>query len=165
MKDAICGDGLVVRPWCFRCWGPSWRTKTPQVLRHRTTTKSIVSNDFEILRVKNLCKVDKKQLETRGQTRVIVGDSEHLSQVCFVLLYLFAMLALSCMMKNVAMGLVAPWHMGSLFPNQGSNLCPLLWHADSYPVCHQRSPLSEFSQIADLSNKVNFLSMLHLMVG
>ena len=28
-------------------------------------------------------------------------------------------------------GLVAPWHMGSQFPNEGSNLCPRHWKADS----------------------------------
>ena len=28
-------------------------------------------------------------------------------------------------------GLVAPWHVGSEFPNQGSNLRPLPWKADS----------------------------------
>ena len=27
-------------------------------------------------------------------------------------------------------GLVAPWHVGPWFPDQGSNLCPLHWKAD-----------------------------------
>ena len=28
-----------------------------------------------------------------------------------------------------------------IFPDQGSNLCPLRWQADSQPLCHQGSPL------------------------
>ena len=28
-----------------------------------------------------------------------------------------------------------------IFPDQGSNLCPLHWQADSQPLCHQGSPL------------------------
>ena len=27
-----------------------------------------------------------------------------------------------------------------IFPDQGSNPCPLHWQADSQPLCHQRSP-------------------------
>ena len=27
-----------------------------------------------------------------------------------------------------------------VLPDQGSNLCPLHWQADSYPLCHQGSP-------------------------
>ena len=27
-----------------------------------------------------------------------------------------------------------------IFPDQGSNPCPLHWHADSQPLCHQGSP-------------------------
>ena len=30
------------------------------------------------------------------------------------------------------------------FPDQGSNLCPLHWQADSQPLCHQGSPVSDF---------------------
>ena len=30
---------------------------------------------------------------------------------------------------------------GGIFPDQGSNLCPLHWQADSYPLYHQVSPL------------------------
>ena len=29
-----------------------------------------------------------------------------------------------------------------IFPDQGSNPCPLHWQADSQPLCHQRSPVS-----------------------
>ena len=32
-----------------------------------------------------------------------------------------------------------------IFPDQGSNLCPLHWQADSYPLCHQGSPPLPFS--------------------
>ena len=28
-----------------------------------------------------------------------------------------------------------------IFPDQGSNPCPLHWQADSHPLCHQGSPL------------------------
>ena len=38
------------------------------------------------------------------------------------------------------MGLVALRHVGSQFPDQGSNLCPLRWQADSLPLGHQGSP-------------------------
>ena len=37
-------------------------------------------------------------------------------------------------------GLVAPRHMGSYFPDQGSNPCPLHWKADSSPLDHQGVP-------------------------
>ena len=36
-----------------------------------------------------------------------------------------------------------------IFPDQGSNLCPLHWQADSQPLCHQGSPHCAF--------KLNFL--------
>ena len=32
-----------------------------------------------------------------------------------------------------------------IFPDQGSNLCPLHWQADSQPLCHQGSPQPEHS--------------------
>ena len=32
-----------------------------------------------------------------------------------------------------------------IFPDQGSNPCPLHWQADSYPLCHQGSPLNVMS--------------------
>ena len=31
-----------------------------------------------------------------------------------------------------------------IFPDQGSNLCPLHWQADSQPLCHQGSPSDAF---------------------
>ena len=39
-----------------------------------------------------------------------------------------------------------------IFPDQGLNLCPLHWQADSYPLYHQGSPmllllLSRFSRV------------------
>ena len=37
-------------------------------------------------------------------------------------------------------GSVAPTHVGSGFPNRGSNPCSLHWQAESYPLCHQGSP-------------------------
>ena len=43
----------------------------------------------------------------------------------------------------LSMGSVAPLQVGSL-PDQGSNLCPLHWQADSLPLSHQETPLSVF---------------------
>ena len=35
------------------------------------------------------------------------------------------------------------------FPDQASNLCPLHWQVDSYPLCHQGSSAGEwFKEIA-----------------
>ena len=39
----------------------------------------------------------------------------------------------------VARGLSCPVACG-IFPDQGSNPCPLHWQADSQPLCHQGSP-------------------------
>ena len=39
-------------------------------------------------------------------------------------------------------GLVAPRHVGSQFPNQGSNPSPLHWKVDSLPLNHRGSPLN-----------------------
>ena len=38
-----------------------------------------------------------------------------------------------------------------IFPDQGSNPCPLHWQADSQPLCHQGSPLLWFLIVKDLS--------------
>ena len=38
-----------------------------------------------------------------------------------------------------------------IFPDQGSNPCPLHWQADSYPLCHQGSP-SPFFLNEDMAN-------------
>ena len=37
------------------------------------------------------------------------------------------------------MSLAAPWHGGGIFLDQGFNLCPLHWQADSLPLSHQES--------------------------
>ena len=36
--------------------------------------------------------------------------------------------------------LVALKHVGSQFPEQGLNMCPLHWQVDSYPLDHQGRP-------------------------
>ena len=41
-------------------------------------------------------------------------------------------------------GLVTPRHVGSQFPDQGSNLGPLHWKADFLPLDHQGSPFADF---------------------
>ena len=33
-----------------------------------------------------------------------------------------------------------------IFPDQGSNPCPLHWQADSQPLCHQGSPIHSFNK-------------------
>ena len=43
----------------------------------------------------------------------------------------------------VAHGLWCPKACG-IFPDQGSNLCPLYWEADSYPLYHQGRPSQYF---------------------
>ena len=43
-------------------------------------------------------------------------------------------------LQLMRVGLVAPRHVGSQFPDQGSNLCPLHWKADSLPLDRQGSP-------------------------
>ena len=35
-----------------------------------------------------------------------------------------------------------------IFPDQGSNPCPLHWQADSQPLRHQGSPLIDFNHVA-----------------
>ena len=43
----------------------------------------------------------------------------------------------------VALGLSCPTACG-IFPDQGSNTCPLTWQADSLPLDHQGSPVCYF---------------------
>ena len=49
-----------------------------------------------------------------------------------------------------------------IFPDQGSNPCPLHWQADSQPLCHQGSPWNSvlsFKILGKYSNpSVNFLT-------
>ena len=45
-----------------------------------------------------------------------------------------------------------------IFPDQGSNPCPLHWQADSQPLCHQGSP-SFFSYILLFSSPYLFCSL------
>ena len=39
-----------------------------------------------------------------------------------------------------------------IFPDQGSNPCPLHWQVDSHPLCHQGSPLHIFNERASNSS-------------
>ena len=50
-----------------------------------------------------------------------------------------------------------------IFPNQGSNLCPLHWQADSQPLCHQGSPCLIF--ISPFKQPSNNLKLYHLYNG
>ena len=47
-----------------------------------------------------------------------------------------------------------------IFPDQGSNPCPLHWQADSQPLCHQGSPLISFLFLSLLDSST--LSPNHL---
>ena len=52
-----------------------------------------------------------------------------------------------------------------IFPDQGSNPCPLHWQADSQPLCHQGSPLIhfEFIFVYGVRECSNFI-LLHVAV-
>lgn len=59
--------------------------------------------------------------------------------------------AQQCGLRSLELGLRS-WGMQAfcpsaygIFPDQGSNLCPLRWQAESYPLCHPES-LSIFSK-------------------
>ena len=51
--------------------------------------------------------------------------------------------ALECGSVAVVHGLSYP-KAGGIFPDRGSNPCPLHWQTDSYPLYHQESPLLTF---------------------
>ena len=40
-----------------------------------------------------------------------------------------------------------------IFPDQGSNPCPLHWQADSQPLCHQGSPRNNFLTVFEQVTK------------
>ena len=44
-----------------------------------------------------------------------------------------------------------------IFPDQGSNLCPLHWQADSQPLRHQGSPCSLFNNFSETWILLNLL--------
>ena len=48
-----------------------------------------------------------------------------------------------------------------IFPDQGSNLCPLHWQADSQPLCHQGSPQPIFLNVGDTRKEI----FLHCLCG
>ena len=47
-----------------------------------------------------------------------------------------------------------------IFPDQGSNPCPLHWQADSQPLRHQGSPMTDFYNISGLNHWICFLPSL-----
>ena len=53
-----------------------------------------------------------------------------------------------------------------IFLDQGSNLCPLHWQADSYPLCHQGRPQycfnHDFPFISQISFPIPSLSVFHI---
>ena len=42
-----------------------------------------------------------------------------------------------------------------IFPDQGSNPCPLHWQADSQPLCHQGSPMCTFFKEGGFGNSTS----------
>ena len=48
------------------------------------------------------------------------------------------------------MVLVAPCHVGSVFPDQGLNLCTLCWQLVSQPADHQSRPIFHFCVVTIL---------------
>ena len=62
----------------------------------------------------------------------------------------------------VALGLSCSVACGIL-PDQGLNLCPLHWQADSYPLCHQGSPCgSVFKASKIILNRKVFLLVVDI---
>ena len=55
-------------------------------------------------------------------------------------------------------GLVSPRHVGSQFPDRGSNLSPMPWKVDSLPLGHQGSPqiLNLFKSYGNIYNLISF---------
>ena len=45
-----------------------------------------------------------------------------------------------------------------IFPDQGSNPCPLHWQADSQPLCHQGSPYSHFHTVESSNPRTWYFS-------
>ena len=54
-----------------------------------------------------------------------------------------------------------------IFPDQGSNLCPLHWQADSQPLRHQGSPLSWFLTYVFKFKKIFYIKIdkIYFLVG
>ena len=76
------------------------------------------------------------------------GNRGHSSSRCTGLSLLRPLLLRSTGSRHTSLVIVAhgpscPMACG-IFPDQGSNLCPLHWQADSHPLCHQGSPVGRF---------------------
>ena len=49
-----------------------------------------------------------------------------------------------------------------IFPDQGSNPCPMHWQADSQPLCHQGSPIFLMSHLTSFYLvRVGFMSFIY----
>ena len=76
-----------------------------------------------------------------GCTSLMTDDAEHLP-ICLLATvpvalshaYVLAARALCCSARGTS--LVAPWHVGSSFPNEGLNLRPLHWTTRKTPIIH-----------------------------
>ena len=106
-------------------------------------------------------------------TAFLLGVKQYLIEFfCFVFV-LLAVPGLSCGSRDLSLwrgllfvvcgfsllqlwhvGLVAPPHVGSQFPNQGSNPCPLHQKADSLPLDQQGSPHCGFDRHFLITNDV-----------
>ena len=83
-------------------------------------------------------------IAARGLSLVVAsGGYSSVWCVGFSLQWLLLLRSLACRLSSCGM-----WDLPRLscsaacaiFPDQGSNLCPLHWQADSYPLRHQGSP-------------------------
>ena len=99
---------------------------------------------------------------------LVVASGDHSSSRCTGLSLSQALLLRSTGSRRAGSVVVAHGPSCSaargIFPDQGSNLCPLRWQADSQPLHHQGSPLCHFwsnyllSSIPSLLFKNLFLS-------
>ena len=76
---------------------------------------------------------------------LVAGSGGHSSSRCAGLSLSRPLLLRSTGSRRAGSAIVAHGPSCSLacgiFPNQGSNPCPLHWQADSQPLCHQGSPV------------------------
>ena len=87
-------------------------------------------------------------VSVRGLSPVAASRGHHSSLWCAGVSLLRPLLLRSAGSRRAGSVIVAHGPSCSpvcgIFPDQGSNPCPLHWQADSQPLCHQGSPLSLF---------------------
>ena len=82
---------------------------------------------------------------------LVVASGGHSSSRCAVLSLSRPLLLRSTGSRRAGSAIVAHGPSCSaacgIFPDQGSNPCPLHWQADSQPLCHQGSPINQFLNV------------------